>query len=503
MTLPTFKTIICTATLLLCVSFATANAQPENTTITAKDSATTAEPSAAGETMSGQSTLTADQARQIAEDAFIYGYSLITTDITRVQMSNVSEVKGLQAPAGQFINVPRYPPADFRGVSAPNADTLYSLSWVDLTEPQVFSHPDMGKRFYLFELTDLWMFDLANSPSTRTASGAAANYLLTGPGWHGTVPAGMTQIPFATRYMVILGRTFADGSDADYKKVNALQAQLKITPLSAWGKPYTPVAPAVDPNPGFSMTDKPQAVINAMGATKYFNMMATLMCKDAPPAAQDAPMVARMARIGIVPCESFDPGKLDPAVRAAVEGGAQSGWARIDANQRNLGKNVNGWSITKGLGAYGTDYLKRATVAAFGWPANREKDAVYPYTLVDSTGATLNGAHKYTLTFAKGETPPIKGFWSITMYMIDGGWWFAPNPLNKFTVSPRNDLKTNADGSVTLYFQTDSPGQGKESNWLPAPKGDFILMLRMYYPQATPPSVLDGSWSPPRVMKAN
>ena len=163
----------------------------------------------------------------------------------------------------QFANVPRYPPADYRGVSAPNADTLYSLAWLDLSEPQVFSHPDMGSRFYLFEMVDLWMHDLESSPSKRTAGGKAANYLITGPGWKGTVPEGMKHIPIATRYMVILGRTYADGTEQDYKAVNALQAQYKITPLSAWGKPYTPSAPPVNPNPGFSMTDKPQSVILA------------------------------------------------------------------------------------------------------------------------------------------------------------------------------------------------------------------------------------------------
>ena len=135
---------------------------------------------------------------------------------------------------------------------------------------------------------------------------------------------------------------------------------------------------------------------------------------------------------------------------------------------------VNGWVVTKGLGVYGTDYMKRAVVAAFGWPANLPQDAVYPYTEVDSSGQKLSGANKYTLTFAKGETPPVNGFWSITMYEIDQGWWFVPNSLNKFTVSLRNNPKYNADGSLTLYFQNESPGKDNEANWLPAPKGDFI-----------------------------
>ena len=176
------------------------------------------------------------EAQQIAEDAYIYGYSLITTEVTRVQMSNVPKVEGFAGPMGQFVNVPRYPPADYRGVSAPNADTLYSVTWLDLAEPQVFSHPDMGNRYYLFEVSDLWMSDSESSPSQRTAGGKAANYLFTRQGWSGAVPAGMKHFPVATRYMVILGRTYADGTEQDYKIVNELQAQYKIkhTSVVTW-----------------------------------------------------------------------------------------------------------------------------------------------------------------------------------------------------------------------------------------------------------------------------
>ncbi len=446
--------------------------------------------------------LTAQEAREIGLEAYIYGYSLITTEVTRVQMSNVPKMEGLRWPMGQFINVKRYPPADYRGVSAPNADTLYSLAWIDLgPEPMVFSHPDMGKRFFLFEMVDLWM-TIVETPGTRTAGGKAATYLITGPGRQGTVPPGMQQIKSPTRYLVILGRTYADGSEKDYQIVNALQEQFKLVPLSAYGKPYTFKAPPVDPNPGFSMTDKPQVVINQMDISTYFNMMAKLMGGSAPPAAEDKALVARMAKIGLVPGQTFDLAKLDPAAQAALKDLNTTAMQRINENKGMMGVVENGWVITKGLGRYGTNYLKRAVVAAFGWPANLQEDAVYPYTEVDSQGQTLSGAHKYTLTFPKGQTPPVKGFWSITCYLIDDGWWFVPNSLNKFTVSPRNKLKFNPDGSLTLYFQNESPGKAKEENWLPAPKGDFILMMRMYWPQEKPPSILDGTWKPLAVQKA-
>ena len=445
-------------------------------------------------------------AEQIAFDAYIYGYSLITTEVTRVQMTNVPSAEGLRSPMGQFINVRRYPPGDYRGVSAPNADTLYSLAWLDVgPEPVVFSHPDMGNRYYLFPMYSLWMPVLA-SPGHRTAGGKAARYLITGPGWKGKVPVGMAQIKSPTRYLVIIGRTYADGTDQDFAIVNALQDKYEVVPLSAYGKPYTYVAPPVDPNPGFSMTDKPQQVIDAMDTSTYFNMMTRLMGDAAPPAPEDAPIMARMAKIGIVPGQKFDITRLDSATQSALKNIPKAATAKIIAQQSESGFVRNGWGIPGAAGTYGTNYLGRALIAAFGWPANLPQDAIYPYTMEDGTGRTLSGTNRYTLTFPKGRTPPVDGFWSITMYFNDGGWWFYPNPLNKFTVSLRDKPTFNADGSLTLYFQNESPGKDKEANWLPAPKGDFILTMRMYWPKEKAPSILPpgrGSWEPPPVMRSS
>src|SRR5690606_232429 len=287
-------------------------------------------------TSAARAAVSTEEAVAIATEAYGYGSSLITTEVTRVQMSNVPAAVGFQAPMNQFINVKRYPPADYRGVSAPNADTLYSLAWLDLSEPQVFSHPDMGKRFYLFEMVDLWMTAF-ETPGTRTAGGDAATYLLTGPGWKGNVPEGMKHIPVATRYMVILGRTYADGTEADYQAVNALQAQYKITPLSAWGKPFAYQAPPVVKDPGFSMTDKPQEAILALDTAAYFNMMTRLMGAAAPPAQEDAPLLARMATIGIEPGKPFDAAKLSPEVQAALKDLPKTALQKIEANKEKMG----------------------------------------------------------------------------------------------------------------------------------------------------------------------
>lgn len=445
---------------------------------------------------------TAAEVKAIAEEAYVYGYSLITTEVTRVQMTNVAKEEGMRAPMGHFINMKRYPPGDYRGVSAPNADTLYSLAWVDVgKEPAVFTHPDMGKRFFLFPMYSLWM-PVVESPGSRTTGEKAGTYLITGPGWKGQVPAGMKQIACPTRYMVILGRTYADGTEEDYKAVNALQTQYQIVPLSSYGKPFTYVAPPVDPNPGFSMTDKPQDVILGMSTEAYFNRMAKLMEHDAPPAPEDAPVIARMATIGIIPGKPFDLSKLAPAAQAELKDLPKTVLEKIVAQQKGGKSLINGWLIPGVAGRYGTDYMNRALIAAIGWPANLPEDAVYPTTFVDAEGKKLSGANKYTLTFPKGLTPPVDGFWSITMYFDDGGWWFNPNALNKYTVSMRDKPKFNEDGSLTLYFQHESPGKDKEANWLPSPAGDFLLTMRMYWPKATPPSILPpskGTWAPPAV----
>jgi hypothetical protein len=174
------------------------------------------------------------------------------------------------------------------------------------------------------------------------------------------------------------------------------------TPLSAWGKDYTCKAPPVDPDPGFTMTDKPQQVILDMGTEGYFKMMADLLGSVAPPSRADAPILAEIAKIGIVPGQPFEMSNLDPAVQTALKDVPQVALEKIEANKTSLGQVVDGWVITKGLGDYGTDYIKRAVVAAFGWGANLQLDAVYPNTEVDSDGEPLTGANNYTLTFTKG-----------------------------------------------------------------------------------------------------
>lgn len=445
-----------------------------------------------------------EEALRIGIDAYLYGYSLITSEITRVQMTNVASLNEipLHAPMGQFITVKRYPPANYRGVSAPNADTLYSAAWIDVSkEPWVVSWPDMGKRFYLFSIYNLWMPVLA-CPGSRTTGQEPQSYAISGPNWYGKLPPEIKEIKSPTDYVFILARTFCNGTPEDYEAVNKLQDQYNLYPISYYQEPYTPPPGKVDHNPPYSMTDKVRDVINDMDIEDYFNMMAKLMGTVARPPLEDQAILRRMAKIGLIAGKPFELKKLSPSAQIALQNVSKKGFDEIKAFQRKAGTIKNGWVIPNAAGRYGNNYLARALIAAFGWPANLPEDAVYPYTDVDNEGNKLSGANKYMIRFEKGKLPPVDGFWSITMYTPE--YFFYPNAWNKLTVSPRNNLKYNQDGSLDLYFQNEYPGKHREANWLPAPKGNFILMMRMYWPKEEPPSILpagEGTWVPPGVKK--
>src|SRR5262249_33325069 len=203
-------------------------------------------------------------------------------------------------------------------------------------------------------------------------------------------------------------------------------------------------------------------------------------------AKEDAPLVEKLAKIGIVPGQAFDIGQLDPVVAKGLERVLEVAQEKIMAQFGQMGTLVNGWKIFTKTGLYGTNYTDRALITAIGLGANRPQDAVYPTSTADADGKKYSGANKYVMHFPKGLTPPAKGFWSLTMYTP--AYFFVDNPLNRYSISPRNNLKSNPDGSLDLYIQHDSPGKDKEDNWLPAPKGEFVLMLRLYWPQETDPS---------------
>jgi hypothetical protein len=239
--------------------------------------------------------------------------------------------------------------------------------------------------------------------------------------------------------------------------------------------------------------------VNRMDAKEYFTLLAQLM-KTNPPTAADAPEVARFAKIGLVPGKDFDASKLDADFVKHIP---RVAFDRIML-QTKVGrfvKKVNGWLHDTKTGIYGTDYLNRAIVTAVGLGANRPQDAIYPFSVKDAEDNAYDGANKYVIRFEKDQTPPVEGFWSITIY--NPQYFFVANPINRYSISPRQNLKSNPDGSVDIYVQRESPGADKESNWLPAPAGKFVLMLRMYWPNESDPSILDGTWTPPPVRKSS
>ncbi len=252
-----------------------------------------------------------------AVDAYVYGYPLVTMELTRRSFTNVAEPDGKSAPMGYFVNVPKYPAASDKRVTAPNADTLYSTAWIDVgKEPYILHVPDEHGRYYLMPMLSGWTNVFAD-PGKRTTGTAAADFAITGPGWKGTLPPGIkAEYKSPTSIVWVLGRTYSTGTPADYAAVNAIQAQYKLTPLSAWGKPYTPPPGVV--NPAWETKDPVRDQVDAMDGATYFRLLAELM-KTNPPAAADAPMVATMAKIGLVPGQDFDPAKLTAEQSAAIQ----------------------------------------------------------------------------------------------------------------------------------------------------------------------------------------
>jgi len=301
----------------------------------------------------------------------------------------------------------------------------------------------------------------------------------------------------------VLGRIYSSGTPQDYKAVHALQDQVSVVPLSAYGQSYTPVAGKVDPS--IDMKTPVRDQVNALDGQAFFKLFAELL-KANPPSAEDAPLVEKLAKIGIVPGQDFDSSKLDPAVAKGIAAAPQPAQEKISVWMKEgivAGdfKVENGWAYTTKAGVYGTEYRQRAAITWYGLGANRPQDAIYPISEGPDLLKKYSGEHKYVMHLNKGEMPPVNGFWSLTMY--DAQFFFVDNPLNRYTLSQRNKFKTNADGSIDLYIQHESPGKNKEANWLPAPEGEFVLTLRLYWPKETAPSLIDGSWKIPEVKEVD
>jgi len=440
----------------------------------------------------GAAELSREEAHEIAQEAYIYLYPLITMDVTRKQLINADPTSGgIGGPVNQFNHIRAFPSANMRAVVRPNFDTLYSSAWLDLTGgPIIVSNADTHGRYFMLPMLDMWTNVFA-VPGTRTTGTEAARFAVLPPGWTEPIPEGLTPIQATTPYVWIIGRTQTNGVK-DYPTVHKIQDGYKITPLKDRGE--EPQKVAATPDPSVDLKTPPLETVNNMPPADYFRYGAELM-KLHPPHPTDWSTLERIKRIGIEPGR-FDETKADSA---ALAEGAASGLKLMREKEPALGRLANGWSMnTHSMGVYGNYYLKRAIVAMIGLGANQADDAVYPLAVADADGKPLTGDNKYVLRFKKSELPPVEAFWSVTMYDAEG--FQVANPLDRFAIGDRDALKFNDDGSLDLYIQSESPGPDKEANWLPSPKsGNLGVTMRLYAPKQV---VTNDTWVPPAIERA-
>jgi hypothetical protein len=433
--------------------------------------------------------ITPTEARAIAKEAYIYGYPMV--DSYRIQYAYFvdKDDKSYKAPWNQIKNIPAvYTPAD-TALQTPNSDTPYSFVGLDLrAEPIVITVPEIEKsRYYSIQFIDAYTFNFAYAGSRTTGNGAGS-FLIAGPNWKGQKPAGIKEvIRSETDFDMVLFRTQLF-NPADIDNVKKIQAQYKVQPLSAFlGKPSPAAVPAVD-------WIKPLTQEEEKTSLEFFNVL-NFVLRYCPTVPSEIDLMKRFAKIGVGAGMSFDPAKLSPEMKTAIEEG------RADAYKAFAGqvKLLDNGKLASG-DVFGTrkflknNYMYR-WVATIGIYGNTKQEAMYPIYRVDAEGKPLTGGNRYTLHFAPGKYPPVKAFWSLTMYDQPQSLLVA-NPINRYLInSPMlPELKKDADGGLTLYIQNESPGKGKESNWLPAPKGPFAMYMRLYWPA---PAALDGSWKQP------
>jgi len=441
-------------------------------------------------------TISSEERQKIAEEAFIYGLPMVMNYAVTYEYFVDKSSPEYKAPDNQIFNTARvYTPKD-TAIVTPNSDTPYSFVNMDLrAEPFVFCNPEIEKsRYFSVQLVDQYTFNYGYMGSRTTGNGAAC-HMITGPGWKGEKPAGIDKVfQSETEFSFALVRTQLFEA-ADIENVKKIQAGYRAMPLSKFlDKPAPAAAPAV----AWPKIDKQMADADPFA---YLNFVLQFAPATGA-AAVEAPMRARFAKIGIEAGKPFAVDKLTPAEKLDLETGIKNGLAKVKATVASLGKDENGWRVsTDGFGdrkAYNGNYALRAAAALAGIYGNDAVEALYPILATASDGNKLDATtNRYTLTFPAGQFPPVRAFWSVTMY--DGKTQLlVDNPLNRYLINAPMlpNLKKNTDGSLTLYIQHVSPGADKESNWLPAPAGPIYVVMRLYWPED---SALKGEWKPPVV----
>jgi len=435
--------------------------------------------------------LTPEEAREIAQQVFVFGLPPVYLSLQADVLSNAPKPEAMRAPFGQFFHFRQFPDVSPRETFGFNLDTLYSRGVLDLArEPYVLSIPPMGNRYWIVQLIDAWN-EVPAAPGARTIGGKSANYLIAGPRWEDSVPYGLTLIRAATDLVMVAPRIYTSGKD-DYPNVHKLQDQLKLTPFSKWGTDYTPPA-AVPVHLGVDGKTPVSRQVFAMSPDVYFSRLSYLLLHN-PPHPADRDMMTRMEKLGITPGSPFRLDRFGPGVRKAIKEGVLAGQKEIEEERARLSEMRNGWQVTQALGRYGTRYAARAAATYYAAGGNLVGESFYATGSFDDDGKRLNGAQKYTLKFPDGKLPSAHAFWSVTL-QPDGG--VAANSIERNALGTHDRLRRGADGSLTIYIQHDPPGGETDSNWLPAPEGCFLLGLRVFWPD----EVADSSWNPPPVIR--
>ena len=444
----------------------------------------------------------AEEIKQIAAEGFVYGLPIVMNYAVMYDYVLDKNSGQWKAPFNQISNEHRVFTYQDTTIVTPNSDTPYSLAWLDLrAEPQVISVPNVDpKRYYSVMLNDGNTFNYGYVGSRATGS-KAGNYLVVGPGWKGEAPKGIDKVfQSTTEFSLAAFRTQLFNSK-DMPNVIKVQSGYKVTPLSTFAK-TTPPPPA----PPVQAPKFEKDLVR----TEFFEYLDWAL-QYAPAGPEEKDIRAKLARIGVGPGKTFNFKELSLTHKAEILLGMREGQKQVAEKVASMGKVINGWHVGSAFGDrsyYNGDWLLRAAAATAGIYGNDAAEAMYPMAHKLPDGTPLDGSkHKYTLTFAKGQFPPVNAFWSVTMY--DGKTQLLiKNPIDRYLInSPMlPNMKTNSDGSVTIYIQKDSPGKAKESNWLPAPDGPIYLVMRLYWPKESPPSILppgQGTWQPPALQIAD
>jgi len=453
----------------------------------------------------GPAAITPEEAEATAREAYVYGFPMVmgfkTLNNYVIDTSN-PEYKG---PFNEVVCEARLFTPDDKAVVTPNADTPYCMFWLDLrAEPLVLTVPEMEpERFYHFQLIDLYTHHFAYV-GTLTTGNDAGSFLVVGPGWEGELPVGVDDVLRSeTDFVFIATRTQLFGPD-DLTRVAEIQQEYALQPLSSFVDGEAPPTPPVP--------DFPVWAEGAQFDERFFAYLDFMMTLLDEPGAGEEELWGRLAELGIGTGNSFDFAALPSDIQEALKAGRTEGFAEIEefiskyssdplASGKLFGTRKFLVESARTNYQLETADMLRTVAAHMGLYGNSAAEAVYPTYLVDAEGQPLNAStNRYTMTFADGQLPPVEAFWSLTMY--DGATQlFIDNPIDRYLLnsSMMDDLRMSDDGSVMLLIQKDPPGQGWDSNWLPAPDGPFYLVMRLYGPEAV---ALDGTWTPPPVEPA-